>query len=111
VLLLPVGWLGARSRVRVDRRGVLYSAFRTTFVPASEIDSLQVRAVAGLGPVDRAQVAVVRKHGSEVRLNPTDVVRSGPDHSTVLAQIEAMQRALGDSNGIALGPSTGRRNT
>lgn len=86
VLMSPVGWRGARSRVRVDHRGVLYSAFWNTFVPSAQIASLQVRPVRGAGRVDRAQVAVIRMDGSELRLDPTEVVRSGPDHKRVLAQ-------------------------
>jgi hypothetical protein len=94
VVTVPIGWRGARSRVRVDTRGVLYSAFRVTFVPRSEIASVQLRHVPGLGTVDRAQVAVVRTDGKEIRLDPTEVVRSGPDHERVLAQIQAIEDAL-----------------
>lgn len=94
VIAVPTGWRGGRSRVRVDPRGVLYSAFRVTFVPRSEIASVELRHVPGLGSVDRAQVAVVRKDGKEIRLDPTEVVRSGPEHRRVLAQIQAIEQAL-----------------
>ena len=95
LLPTPVGWLGARTRVRCDRRGINYRSFRSTFVPLADIDHLEVAPVDGAGPVSRAQVAVVRRDGSTVRLDPTEVVRSGPQHDAVRTQIATMYRSLG----------------
>jgi hypothetical protein len=76
-------------------RGINYRSFRSTFVPLADIDHLEVAAVDGVGPVSRAQVAVVRRNGSTVRLDPTEVVRSGPRHDAVRTQIATMYRSLG----------------
>jgi hypothetical protein len=37
---------------------------------------------------------MVRKDGTELRLDSTEVVRSGPDHRRVMAQIQAIEQAL-----------------
>jgi hypothetical protein len=95
VFILPLGRIGLRNRVECDRNGVLFRAVRSQFVPVSDIAALAVRPVLGLGPDRRALIAVVRTDGSEVRLDPTLVVRSRPDNVALLAQIATMEHALG----------------
>jgi hypothetical protein len=95
LVVIPVGWIGARRQVRCDRSGLTYRSFRSTFVSVSDIDCLKVSPVVGVGSFSRAEVAVVRKNGSEVLLDSTLVVRSGPQHEAVRAHIADMSEALG----------------
>jgi hypothetical protein len=75
VIMAILGWLGGRVRMRCDRDGVRLRMIRTTFVPAREVGSVRVRPVSGSPGLARAMIAVNRRDGSELRLEPTLTVR------------------------------------
>jgi hypothetical protein len=97
LLMVSLGAFGLRIRVRVDRRGVHLYSLRTITVPTSDIASLVIRPVPGGYGLNRGAVAVVRRDGSELRLDPTLAVRpsAGPMEAALRARIGAMYQVLG----------------
>ena len=94
VFLLPglvmaiVTGFGVRMGVRCNRNGIRLRRFRTTFVPVGEIGSVRPVPVVGSPGLARGMIAVIRRDGSEVRLDPTLAVRMS--QASVDARLQAL---------------------
>lgn len=95
LFLAVAGGLGIRMRVKVNHQGISYRFIGSASVLIADLDRLEIGRVAGRGSTSRAQVIVVRRDGSTIRLDPTIVAASGPQHDAVHSYIAAMYGALG----------------
>lgn len=105
LMLLALGAVGlvisrlGRMSVRCDATGIRRRQLSTRFYPREEISTLAVKPVAGIG-ASRAEIELRLKDGTRVPLDATLVVRSGPDHAELKAQIAEMQSILGMQAGL-----------
>jgi hypothetical protein len=94
-------WFSIRTGIRCDHGGIRIRGFKTTFIPAGEIDHLivaNVRVVYGRGgPGISPAVVAVRKDGSEVPLGPTlrTPFNQPKTEAKLCAMAEQIQAALG----------------
>lgn len=90
-ICLPI----ARSRVVCDPAGISYRLFgRERRFPREQIADLLLRPVPGAGPVSRAEIEVALKDGERVWLDPSLIVRSGPDNTVLRQHIATMSGIL-----------------
>jgi hypothetical protein len=92
-----VYWFAARMRVRCDHSGIRVHTFRTTFLPAAEIDRVTVMPPRGMSMLPSVMLGVIRKDGSLFRLQPTVVTRMTQQalDARTRALTERMQAAVG----------------
>jgi hypothetical protein len=85
-----LGWMC----VRCNADGVTRRLIRTRFYPRNTIATLGIKPVGGIGG-SRAEVELYLNNGSRVPLDATLIVRSGPEHAELKAQIAEMRALLG----------------
>jgi hypothetical protein len=97
VMVIGTGF-GLRIDVRCDRDGIRLRRFRTTFVPVGEIDSLRPVPVDGSPGLARGMIAVIRRDGSEVRLDSTLAVRTS--QASVDTRLQALAARMTATLGL-----------